>query len=163
MTRTLPDFAFESDPVRALRASRRCSTQRLEIMRLTSPVEPKPWHFLLIMLVAALAASAFVVMGVDVLREGSITYTKTGFAPRTVSPSDGRFEYYYQVAFLLSLGTLFALFSLVAGLAAFLTSKLGLNYGQSAALKGFSLLLVYSLLAVGIIWVLLHAGRYWLI
>jgi len=55
--------------------------------------------------------------GIDILLAQTLTYAKKGFPLKTVLPFDGAFEFYYQVAFFLTLGAAGALASIGALLA----------------------------------------------
>jgi hypothetical protein len=93
-----------------------------------------------------------------ILSAEAITYTKKGFPARTVSPANGAFEYYYQVAFFMCLGVFGSLLA-VAGV---LASSMYF-IGTVESVKRLGRLLAYASLPFGCAWLLLHMGRYWLI
>lgn len=109
-------------------------------------------------------ALAFIPMGLEILQAGVLTYEKTGGMPRTVSPQSGAFEFYYQVAFLLTLGTYPFLLSIggMLTIVAIGLIKLGINK-TSLATKLTTLMakiVLYLGMAVGFVWIALLVLRF---
>lgn len=109
-------------------------------------------------------ALAFIPMGLEILQDGVLTYEKTGALPRTVSPQSGAFEFYYQVAFFLTLGA-YPFFLSIGGLLAIVAiglAKLGINK-TSLATKLATLMAkiaMYLGVAIGFVWIVLLVFRF---
>jgi hypothetical protein len=104
--------------------------------------------------------------GVEVLQSGALTYAKKGHPRVTVTSENHAFSFYYQVLFFLALGgslllvgALFVLYAL-AKLARFPQFS-----AERFASSKYSVatVLAWIGLTLGVVWVLLHMFRYWLI
>lgn len=94
----------------------------------------------------------------DILSAGTLTYGKKTLAPRTVSPTSDAFAFYYQVAFFACLGIFGTFMALAMGFAA---GAAWSPYPQPWKRAGKWV--IYAGLPFGLAWLVLHAGRYWLI
>ena len=68
------------------------------------PVNISSWKIVLGVVLCGFLGWFCLQSGIDILFSKTLTYTKNGFTPKTVSPSSGAFEFCYQVAFFLTLG-----------------------------------------------------------
>lgn len=109
-------------------------------------------------------ALAFIPMALELLQAVVLTYEKVGALPRTVSPESGAFEFYYQVAFLLTLGTYPFLLS-IGGILAIVSIglvKLGIN--KISLVTRLTVLMakiaMYLGIAIGFVWIVLLVFRF---
>jgi hypothetical protein len=109
-------------------------------------------------------ALAFIPMALEILQAGELTYDKTDSLPRTVSPENGAFEFYYQAAFLLTLGIYPLMFSIggILAIVAIGLGKLGVAKTSLALrLPAFmSIIAMYLGIAIGFAWIVLLFFRY---
>lgn len=105
-------------------------------------------------------------IGLTILESGTFVYRKVGSSViNTVTPTNGRFEFFYQVVFQFSFAATLIFVAIFIGLGAYVLMKA--KSGTLTEIKGCKRFALIVFFIVGVFacltWITLRIGQYWLL